>query len=80
MEIRPNGTRFERYRFWKKSKNDPYDYTHNGLLQHIMSSKIVNTTNPVLKYILKVFESSLIFLMKYTDDLKNFKNIRYKNR
>ena len=78
--IRPNGTIFDRYRFWKQAKYETYDYERNGLLKHIMSSKIVNTNNIILKYILDFFEGSMIFLMKYIDDLKNFKNIRYKNR
>lgn len=78
--ILPNGTQFDRYKYWDKSKHNPYDYERNGLLKHIMSSKIVNTNNTILKKLLTFFERSLIFIMKYIDDLKNFKNVRYKNR
>ena len=45
-----------------------------------MSNSILNTTNPALKIILQYVESSLIFVMKYIDVLKNFKNIHWKNR
>jgi hypothetical protein len=80
MEVRNNGTRFINYNAWEVVKNEPYDYAKNGLLRHIMSPAIVNTNNGVLKVILQFVESSLIFVMKYTDVLKNFKNIHWKNR
>lgn len=80
MEARSNGMRFMEYRKWENTKNTPYDYAKDGLLNHIMSSAIVNTTNPVLKHLLDYVESSLMFVMKYTDILKNFKNPHWKNR
>lgn len=80
MEIRNNGTRFINYDRWEDIKHMPYDYTKHGLLNHIMSNHIVNTTNPILKVILQFVESSLFFVMKYTDMLKNFKNTHWKNR
>ena len=80
MEIRNNATRFINYDKWENVKYTPYNYTKNGLLNHIMSSQIVNTTNPILKVLLQFVESSLFFVMKYTDVLKNFKNIHWKNR
>ena len=45
-----------------------------------MSPTIVNTTNPILKQLLNYVETSLIFVMKYIDILKNFKNPHWKNR
>lgn len=80
MEIRNNNTRFFNYDKWEIRKYESYNYIKNGLLNHIMSKSIVNTTNPVLKVILQFVESSLFFVMKYTDILKNFKNIHYSNR
>lgn len=80
MEVRNNGTRFLEYYKWENVKHQPYDYARYGLLKHIMSPVIVNTTNPVLKVLLQYVESSLMFVMKYTDVLKNFKNIHWKNR
>ena len=80
METRNNGTRFINYDKWEDVKHTPYNYVKNGLLNHIMSSQIVNSANPVLGVILKFVESSLFFVMKYTDVLKNFKNIHWKNR
>ena len=80
MEIRANGTRFNNYYKWETVKHTPYDYAKNGLLKYIMSPAIVNTNNPILITVLQFVESSLMFVMKYIDILKNFKNIHWKNR
>ena len=80
MEIRSNGTRFLEYRKWENVKNLSYDYAKDGLLKHIMSPAIVNTNNSVLRFLLQYVETSLMFVMKYTDILKNFKNIHWRNR
>jgi hypothetical protein len=80
MEIRNNGTRFYNYDSWENRKHDVYNYEKFGLLNKIMSPAIVNTNNEVLKFLLQFVESSIIFVMKYTDILKNFKNIRWRNR
>lgn len=80
MEIRENGTRFKNCIKWESLKNAPYDYKNEGLLNKIMSEAIVKTTNPLLKLLLDFTETSMIFVMKYTDILKNFKNPHWKNR
>lgn len=80
MEANSNGTRFKNYYLWEDRKNMPYDYSREGLLKHIMSPVILNTKNNALKMLLNYVETSLIFVMKYTDILKNFKNIHWKNR
>lgn len=80
MEIRNNGTRYINYERWEHKKYQPYDYTKNGLLKYIMSPAIVNTNNAYLKKLLQFVESSMLFVMKYVDILKNFKNIHWKNR
>lgn len=80
MEIRNNGMRFIEYRKWENIKNTPYDYEKDGILNHIMSPTIVNTTNIILKNLLNYIESSLTFVMKYIDILKNFKNPHWRNR
>ena len=61
-------------------KNNGYDYEKKGLLKRIMSSSIVNTNNAALRTMLDFYEASLIFVMKYIDILKNFKNPCWKNR
>lgn len=80
MEVRNNGTRYYNYHKWEIVNHKPYDYAKDGLLNKIMSNTILNTTNPVLQIILQYIESSLVFVMKYVDILKNFKNIYWKNR
>lgn len=80
MEYRDNGYRFQNYCEWESTKQTPYDYKRNGLLQHILSRNIVSTENKVLKVILSYYEQSIIFLLKYVDRLKHFKNYHWKNR
>lgn len=80
MEARENGYRFVKYRLWEKIKRKPYDYENDGLLRHLMSPAIINTDNQYLRVLLNFVENSLIFVMKYVDILKHFKNPHWKNR
>ena len=80
MQYRENGTRYKDYCMWENRKYAPYDYERNGLLQHILSNKIVATENEILKFVLKYYEKSIFFLLRYVDKLKNFKNYHWKNR
>lgn len=80
MLYRENGTKYKEYFRWCDKKSSLYDYEHNGLLQHMLSNKIVNSTNPILQFVLQYYEKSIIFLLKYVDELKNFKNYHSKNR
>jgi hypothetical protein len=80
METRGNGTRFIEYDKWETVKHKSYDYAKNGLLKNIMSPIILETNNPALRILLQYTETSLIFVMKYIDMLKHFKNIHWKNR
>lgn len=80
MTYNDNGNRYKHYQHWENVKNAPYDYERYGLLNKIMSNRIYNTTNEALKVILSYYERSLIFVMKYVDRLKHFKNPYWKNR
>ena len=80
MKYKANGNRYKNYYKWEDVKNEPYNYERDGLLKHIMSRKIVDTNNYILKLMLDYYERSLIFLMRYADELRNFKNIHWKNR
>lgn len=80
MEYRDNYTRFKDYCTWEKRKNAPYDYQRNGLIKHLMSGKIINSKNIILQNILKYYEMSIVFVFKYIDVLKHFKNYHWKNR
>ena len=80
MEYRDNNSRFQKYNQWENTKYLPYNYSKYGLLQHILSRKITDSYNPILQSVLGFFERSLIFLMKYVDELKHFKNYHWKNR
>lgn len=80
MIIRPNGYRYAKYVLWNQEKHTPYDYERFGLLNRVMSNVIVNSKSNITQSILMFFEKSMVELMKYTDVLKNFKNIHWKNR
>lgn len=80
MEYRENGTRYKNYKKWCVLKNNPYDYENDGLIKHLMSHNITSTNNHVLRVILTYFEKTLVYLLKYVDILKNFKNYHWKNR
>ena len=80
MIYNTNGYRYKNYYKWESIKNEGYNYERDGLLKRIMSSRIVNTSNSTLKIILNYYETSLVFLMRYVDILKNFKNPCWKNR
>lgn len=68
------------YSQWEDVKNAPYDYENKGLIKHIMSKTIVNSKNPLLQMMLRFYESSLVWVMKYADVLRHFKDIHWRNR
>ena len=78
--IYTNGTRFNSYRLFEKRLHTRYDYANDGLLKHLISRRIRDTKNPVLRYILNYMESSFIFAMKTVDILQNIHNYNWKNR
>lgn len=79
MEQNTNGYRFKDYNMWESTVQTPYDYERNGLVNKIVSKPIHMSKNPVLKIVLQIYESSIVFVLKYIDVLKNFKNIHWKN-
>lgn len=80
MIYNENGYRYRDYYKWELTKQSPYNYERNGLLKHIMSRNITNSKNSVLFIIKSYFEQSIIFLLKYVDRLKHFKNYHWKNK
>ena len=80
MIYRPNGNRYKKYRLWESTKQTPYDYENEGLVKRIVSKPISQTDNPILQSVLKFYESSIVFLLKFTDILKHFKDVHWKNR
>lgn len=80
MDYKPNGYRFKDYYMWESVKYQPYAYDRDGLMKRIISKPIAETNNPILKIVLQFYESSIVFVLKTIDILKNFKNIHWKNR
>lgn len=79
MEIKENGHRNANNYKWETLKNQPYEYAQKGLINKLLSHKIVKTTNPILKFVLDYFEYSIIYFFKSADILKNFHNFNWKN-
>lgn len=80
MKVYENGHRWYNNDLWETRLNQPYNYQKKGLIRHLLSHTIVNTPNPVTQIVLQYYEKSLVFLMKYIDILRNFKNYNWKNR
>lgn len=80
MIIRDNGTRYNEYYQWDNIEYRKYDYSKTGIVNRIMSPVITNGTNPITNIILQCFDKSIVFVLKYIDVLKNFKNIHLNNR
>lgn len=78
--ILPNGTRFNDYRLYETKLHTPYDYANDGLLKYLISPRIRDTKNSVLKFILEYIEKNLVFAMKTADILQNIHNYNWKNR
>lgn len=80
MEIYKNGEQFK-YN-WKLSnlKHQPYAYKRKGILNKVLSNKIYNTKNKLLKAVLVKYEELIQFWFECADILGNFQNYREKNR
>lgn len=79
-QVYTNGTKFNAYRLFETHLHARYDYANDGLLRHLISPRIRDTKNPVLKYMMHYIESSLVFAMKSVDILQNIHNYNWKNR
>lgn len=79
MEIYENNYRFRNNYKWEDLKNQPYNYEQNGLVKHLLSNRIINSTNPITQFFVKYFDSTIIFCFKAIDNLKNFKNFNWQN-
>lgn len=75
MIIRELGTKYRNKHYqYDRPKHQPYDYQLNGLLNKILPERITSTKNTTTAAVLKSVEYILVWLMKYVDILKNFKN------
>ena len=75
-----NGHRFNEAKSFETKLHMPYDYAEEGLAKHILSHKITETTNPLLRAVLDYYEYAIIYMLKFADNLKQFKNYNWKNR
>lgn len=80
MEQHDNGYHYYSYKQWEHTLHQPYDYKHEGLLKRLMSRKISQTDNPILKSMLGIVESACVFCLQYIGILNNFHNYNKYNR
>ena len=78
MIYRPEYTKYKSLRRRNQLKYLPYDYESKGLLKNLLPKVITNTENVTTKYVINLVEKSMVFLLKYVDVLKNFKNWSFK--
>lgn len=79
MQTYENGYKYKNNELWEKKLHDPYDYK-KGLLKHLLSNKLVNSTNPILQSVIRIFDTAIIFMLSSADELRHFKNYNWKNR
>jgi hypothetical protein len=80
LRYEDNGERYKPYRKWNYTRNTGYDYDNYGLMQYIISKRIITTDNPITKFIINIYEESIKMVLHYIDELRNFKNVHWKNR
>lgn len=80
MNTYPNGTRYSYTDLYDEALNQPYNYTKNGLMKHLMSGRVTNSPNEITRFIVNVFEKEITSLLKVIDVLANFKNPFFRNR
>lgn len=74
LERRELGTKYRVNKRYEHVEHVPYDYQEQGLLNKLLPKDIVKTKNIYTKSVLDAMEYVLVWLMKYVDILKNFKN------
>lgn len=80
MTVYENGHRFMNYDKFEYHNQKPYNYSKYGLVNHMLSKKIIESKNQPLKIILNFVDRSFVQLLHYVDELKYFKNYLWKNR
>lgn len=78
MEYRLPGTRYKNLGRYDQVEQAPYNYERNGLLKKLLPSVIVNTKNATTKLVLDFVEQAAVFLLRYVDELKYFKDPFHK--
>lgn len=79
MNIEENNARFANYYKWETRLHEPYNYLRNGLVKHLLSPRIVESKNSFLQSVLSIYETSIEYVLKSIDYVKNFKNYNWKN-
>ena len=78
MEYRASGTKYQNIGQHDIVMHKPFNYKKYGLLKQLLPKVITNTTNTTTRLVLDFVEHSMLFLISYVDELKNFKNPNFK--
>ena len=74
MEYKEFRTYVQRWREFETTHHRSYNYTKNGIVQHILPSVITNSNNPVVQSVLKFLEITFQHVYRYIDYLRHFKS------
>lgn len=74
MEYRYPGTRYKEMQYFDTAKHLPYDLEGKGLLNKLLPSYVYNTQNIHTKGLIQFIENAAMFLFRYVEELRNFRN------
>lgn len=77
MLYRESGTRCSYLKFFEHQLHLPYDYEEEGLMNKVLPPHVVAATAPTTQALIQFMDKLFTWLMKYVDELKQFKNYNY---
>lgn len=80
MIINKIGTRNGSYKKHEYRLYQPYDYRTEGLMNKVLPSHIINTTNESTSALISFMEKMWIFILDYVDELRYFKDPFFSKR
>lgn len=80
MNVFENGYKHRNNYLYETKLNQSYDYKSNGLLKHLLSNKLLSSSNPIVQNIIKAVDKEVCFILKAVDHLRYFKDVLRYNR
>lgn len=74
MKYYPEHKRYAYFKALDDAKHMPYDFEKQGILENCLPEIITKTTNKTTNAILRFTERTFVFICKYIDELKYFKD------
>lgn len=79
MEYISAHTQSKQIRDFNNRYSKAYDYANGGILSKILPPVVYNATNPVTHHIIMKIDDLAIWLLKYVDELRYFKDWFHKD-